>query len=949
MAHGHLPFVGREAELGVLGQAIDATRRGGAGVFFLSGGAGIGKTRLAAEVARLAARSGLRVARGRATSRAIPYRLLSEALLSVVREAGPPDDPKLGPYRPALACLVPEMGPRGTGPEPTPSPVVLAEAVLRLLASAMGASGGLVILDDLHDCDEDTLAVVEYLCDNLGRAPILLLGTIGGRAAAAMDLALRLAQRGAATLLELGPLSDQEADELAAGILDVPVEALPQQARDRLRAEALGVPLYVEVLCDMPDGNGAVPPRMLRHANACMEELGQAGREVLRAAAVLGRRFRLSTLASLVPEEARLMEGLRAATSTGMLVANADPDRYAFKYPLMREALRAGLMPAERAQLARRAAAAVEEWSPAPPRERYELAAHLWLEADDHPRAAAYFLEAGRNARAEGAIPAAVSLLGRGLDLLTADASGSGTRADLVDELLDAHLTAGRFRDAHELVQRFSRGCTAPRRAAWHIRLARACLQLGRWDECDQAIRLARVLLNASACAGSDVTALALDAVEARRAAVDPVPHRRDEARDMALRAWRAATAAGLGEPACEALEALGHLARQRDLSDADGFYTRALEIAREDGLTAWRARLLLHLGAHDAARTGTLARLTQAREVASAAGAPLAVLEVDGCLALAHAAAGRYDESDQLARGCERAAKRLGHHELWLAGLGVRVCVAAHRGLPADVERLLQRFREAGGEDAPIAPTVWGFGLACRALLEEDRDLALREAEKAVALQRCGPAASLSLVDGLHIFLGTLRGESGWAEYRSLAASARSQVAWDRGFIHLTGAVLHGREGRAAQALAAVDDFAAVPAPRPLSHHLGLRLVAQAALDDGWGDPVPWLREAESYFRAAATPSALAACRALIRRAGGRVPQHRRGSADIPRQLRRLGITVREHEVLELIGSGLSTKQIAQRLYLSPRTIEKHVANLLAKTGKADRSALARVATASH
>ena len=52
-----------------------------------------------------------------------------------------------------------------------------------------------------------------------------------------------------------------------------------------------------------------------------------------------------------------------------------------------------------------------------------------------------------------------------------------------------------------------------------------------------------------------------------------------------------------------------------------------------------------------------------------------------------------------------------------------------------------------------------------------------------------------------------------------------------------------------------------------------------------------------------------------------------------------------REAEVLELVGEHLSKKEIAARLYLSPRTVEKHVASLLLKTGAADRAALGRLA----
>jgi DNA-binding NarL/FixJ family response regulator len=82
-------------------------------------------------------------------------------------------------------------------------------------------------------------------------------------------------------------------------------------------------------------------------------------------------------------------------------------------------------------------------------------------------------------------------------------------------------------------------------------------------------------------------------------------------------------------------------------------------------------------------------------------------------------------------------------------------------------------------------------------------------------------------------------------------------------------------------------------------------------------------------------------ACRVLLRRAGVPVSQHRNGSAGLPTAARSLGITVREHEVLRLLAERLGNAEIGRRLYISPRTVEKHVASLLAKAGQPDRAAL--------
>jgi DNA-binding NarL/FixJ family response regulator len=90
-------------------------------------------------------------------------------------------------------------------------------------------------------------------------------------------------------------------------------------------------------------------------------------------------------------------------------------------------------------------------------------------------------------------------------------------------------------------------------------------------------------------------------------------------------------------------------------------------------------------------------------------------------------------------------------------------------------------------------------------------------------------------------------------------------------------------------------------------------------------------------------------ACRAMLRRAGCPVTQHRRGSQDIPSGLRAAGVTVREYEILQLLTERLSNREIATRLHLSPRTVEKHVASLLIKTGQSDRIALGEYGAAAH
>ena len=130
-----------------------------------------------------------------------------------------------------------------------------------------------------------------------------------------------------------------------------------------------------------------------------------------------------------------------------------------------------------------------------------------------------------------------------------------------------------------------------------------------------------------------------------------------------------------------------------------------------------------------------------------------------------------------------------------------------------------------------------------------------------------------------------------------------------------------------------------------PMARYLGLRLVAEPAHADGWGEPVACLRQAEDYFHHARIQPVASACRSLMRQFGATVSQRRSGSEQIPAYLRQLGVTAREYEVCRLLVDRIGNKAIAARLHISPRTVEKHVASLMTKTQQPDREALSSFA----
>ena len=102
----------------------------------------------------------------------------------------------------------------------------------------------------------------------------------------------------------------------------------------------------------------------------------------------------------------------------------------------------------------------------------------------------------------------------------------------------------------------------------------------------------------------------------------------------------------------------------------------------------------------------------------------------------------------------------------------------------------------------------------------------------------------------------------------------------------------------------------------------------------------MPLLRAGLAEHEAHGEEAAARTARDLLRRAGA--PTRRgRGATAVPPRLAALGVTRRELEVLALVAEGAPNAQIAERLFLSKRTVETHVSNLLLKTGATSRDQL--------
>lgn len=977
--------IGRRAELAVLDAGLDAARAGEGRAVFLLGEAGIGKSRLAAECVYRAFTLGMAVLRGRSgagSGPVTPYRPVAEALLSFVRLGGLPEDPELSPYRSALGGLLPQWRTADRTGAPA-SPVETAEAMLRLLV-AIGRDlteharpGCLLVLEDVHDADTETLALVEYLCDNIGGQPIALLATLRPGPGPGEETARRLAQRRSAVLGELCPLTGDEVRTMAEAALaatgPVPDDAarLPQEVTDRLARDADGNPFVVEellsgmvgadVLRRGPDGGWDVcgdldidVPRTVVHsvAQRCAR-LGPDTRSVLNSAAVLGRRFSLAVLQAVsgLPDRDLLVH-LRAGMDAHLVVPGRPVgDWYEFRHTLTAEALVAGLVPAERAAIAARGADAIERAHPGLPGDWCVLVAGLRQTAGDAHAAALRFAEAGRSARRSGAVDTAVSLLERAVDLLPG-AEHAARRAPLVEQLVYTLAENGQLDRAcalaDELPEAGPGALDAVRAARLQARLAWVAVTAARFEDAAERVRQVRQLLRLVPDGDGPSAAAALgpavDMVEAHLILAGVRESDGDRTREAERLAGQAADGAereGLPEIACQAWQLLAVLARRHGFEQSDAYLEKCLVLANEHGLTGWQLDTLMWLGVNDFMCTGSSARLERAHRAALGHGALALMYRAEAAMAMQQVLRGDYSAARELADRCAEGTARLRDADNHQFVLLTRVALAAHQGQRRQMERELAEFRRWGGEESLQSPQAFGSGAIC-ALLEEDHERALRELDKAFAWEQGNPSVHyLNGRYGLRPLLRALTGQADAREHAAVTADPSAALPWNRQFERLAFAVHEGRAGRSAQAETAVAQAQEAGEPFLMARRLGLRLVAPVALAGGWGDPVGWLREAEEYFHGAGVPAVANSCRDLLRRAGATVRQRRRGTPAVPAALLRQGLTAREYEVFLLLAPRLGNQEIAERLYISPRTVEKHVARLLEKTGRPHRSAL--------
>lgn len=353
-------LIGRKRELVRLGRALDALETGRAapgravgGALAIVGEPGIGKSRLLAQVAELAQARRMLVFAGRAAEfeQELPFGAVTDALDPYLGSLNPQRLRGLRPEQQReLAAVFPALGDLADTGVPVLQPErYRAHHAVRVMLELLARERScLLILDDLHWADDASLELVSHLLRRPPQAPVLVLVAFRpSQAPPRLTASIERAEReGACDRLDLPPLTHEEADELLDPGLD-------RQSRSRLYRDSGGNPFYLEQLARTPLPDGTRPadvPRAVRESIAMeVASLPPRAHAMLRAASAVGDPFspELAAAAADVGEVAAL-EALDELVARDLVRPTPSPLDFRFRHPIVRAALYESARPSTR-------------------------------------------------------------------------------------------------------------------------------------------------------------------------------------------------------------------------------------------------------------------------------------------------------------------------------------------------------------------------------------------------------------------------------------------------------------------------------------------------------------------------------------------------------------------------------------------------------------------------
>ncbi|MET8947991.1 AAA family ATPase [Streptomyces sp. NPDC004542] len=983
-------FVGRADELGALNDALARAAAGEPQALVVGGEAGVGKTRLVEEFATAACRHGAVVALGGCVeigADGLPFAPFSTALRTL-RQALPDElAAAAAGQEEELARLLPELGEATSSRHDEQGMARLFELTARLLERVAAERTVVLALEDLHWADASTRHLLAYLFRTLRTGRLVVLATYRSddihRRHPLRPLLAELDRLRTVRRLELARFTREEVGRQIAGILAT--EPDPAQV-DEIFERSDGNAFFVEELAVAScEGCCAGLTDTLRDLLLVrVEALPEPAQRVARIVAEGGSTVEHRLLAAVagLPED-DLIEALRAAVNANLLSAAPAGDGYRFRHSLVREAVADDLLPGERSRLNRRYAEALEA-DPAlvPADARVMRLASYWYHAHDAAKALPAVLDASVVARRRHAYSEQLRLLERAMelwDLAPADVRTALRPVDYTEnyppcgcdpattplrylDLMAEAAVAGRFCGERERAVKIAKRALRllededdPLRAAWfwvqRSRLVQAQARGDGWKELATAQELVRGL------PPSEVHAEVLAYVANWSMLHEPGP----DALAAAERAVEYARMVGARETELHARLTLGGL--MVDAGNTEAGLARMREVKEQalaEGVTHVASRAYVNLpselqsvgrvreavpilreGIAFTRKSGQLdseawvwGNLSAAQyvlghwdEATDAAAHALAVghgatTRGVGALRLADLASGRGDVAEA-ARHLATARAHYGPHDPmpqhWLPMARIAIGIAAAEGRLLDARAELRRAVDSGFPPGTHR-YAWPLLLAAATAEADARPL---------------PATT----EGRAEFLGLLSGAA-----RKLTTGLPVWHAYERWtraeLLRATG------EDTADTWSEVVTAFECLERPYDLAR-VRYRL-AQTLLSDGGDDQRDRAREllrlagaVAGHLGARPLAEAVTLLAQRARLAPARAP--RRESAADPAGS--LGLTSRERDVLRLVSAGRTNRQIAEELFISPKTASVHVSNILGKLGVSGRGEAAAVA----
>ncbi|MFI9719464.1 AAA family ATPase [Streptomyces sp. NPDC052396] len=983
-------FIGRAEELGILTDALARAAAGEPQALLIGGEAGVGKTRLIEEFLSAAAGAGAVTALGGCVEigcEGLPFAPVSTALRALHRQLGGELALAAAGQEGELARLLPELGETARESHDEDGRARLFELTARMLERLTTERTLVLAIEDLHWADRSTRELLAYLLRSLHTGRLVIVASYRSddihRRHPLRPFLAELDRMRSLTRIELSRFTRAEVGAQLTGISGtVPDGAL----LDQVFARSDGNAFFVEELAAAIDGGCRTGLRdSLRDLLLVrVEALAEDTQRVVRLAAEGGPAVEYELLRAVSGlGEDELIAALRQAVGAGVLRPALDGDGYRFRHALVREAVTDDLLPGERSRLNRRYAQVLEA-EPALVRAD-ELAARLaayWYHAHEPVKALPAVLTASVQARRRYAYAEQLRLLERALELWE-DVPAEVREQQRPFDAADAYPACGCADEALRLLDLLAEMVTAAHMAGERERaLAVSKKALRMLDEDRDPLRAAWFWTQRSklmeALVRTDGSAEIARAQELVRG-LPPSPVHAEVVSQAA--SWSALHTPGpesyrLAERAVE----LAHLVGAEGTELNARLTLAGLKIDSGDvetGLAEMRAvcERVVELGhAHVVGRC--YINLASALEGVGRSAQAVAV--VDGSVALLE----RFGRRDAQAWALSNKAKSLMSLGRWAeaeqlvpevlrlaqgrkpSGFGTHCLarLALARGDLAQAERQLAVVHEHHGVRDPQPQIV--IPLAHTAL-----ELAAAQGRPADARAALVPVLDAGLPPGVQ--------RDAWP----LLVAAAGVEADARG--------LPSAEPGRAGILARIRDAARhLPRIVPVWQAYGAFLDAELLRAEGEWDPDRWA-EAVAAFELTDRPYDLARVRhrwaeALLTAEGGsaaveraaellpevhatavrldarplreaaellarraRLPLLRREHAPAPAEpgAQALGLTPRERDVLRLVAQGRSNRQIAEELFISPKTASVHVSNILAKLGASGRGEAAATA----